>query len=242
MIDFHSHILPRIDDGSKSVELSLDMLQACKGQNIETIVATPHFYRELEPIDSFLARRDAAFRELKQAYPEGINYPDIILAAEVSFFDGISRDKDTEKLCIGNNRCLLLEMPFEKWNRHIIQELRSLLLTDNVTIIIAHVERYLAYENEKRDLYNLINMGAILQIDSSFINNRKSRKKAFSLLRIGDYFVLGSDCHNMSDRSPDLMDAREIITTKLGERRLNQIDALSNFLLTDEQNSLRSIQ
>ena len=46
MIDFHSHILPGIDDGSKNTQMSLAMIEEEKKQGVHTIVATPHFYAD----------------------------------------------------------------------------------------------------------------------------------------------------------------------------------------------------
>ena len=233
MIDFHSHILPKLDDGSGSAGQSLDMLRACESQNIDTIVASPHFYRDRETVDSFIERRGAAFQELQRQIPEGNTSPRIVLAAEVGFSAGISYDSEIEKLCIGKSRCLMLEMPFEKWERRIFHEVRSLLLTSGVTVIIAHVERYFRYQNKKRDLYNLIDMGAILQLDTNIFGSRAGRRTAFNLLKIGDYFVLGTDCHNMDDRSPDFGAACEVITAKLGIDKLNHMNALSESLISD---------
>ena len=61
MIDFHSHILPAIDDGSQSVEESLEMLRALKAQGVDTVIATSHFYATHRSPESYLQRRKAAF-------------------------------------------------------------------------------------------------------------------------------------------------------------------------------------
>ena len=68
-VDFHSHILPGIDDGSKSVEESLAMLRMAGEQGIECVVATPHFYPRYDSPKKFLARRaeaEAQLRDLRQ--------------------------------------------------------------------------------------------------------------------------------------------------------------------------------
>ena len=62
--DFHSHILPEIDDGSSSVEESLAMLQAERDQGIQSVVATPHFYAHHDSPERFLKRRAAARQRL----------------------------------------------------------------------------------------------------------------------------------------------------------------------------------
>ena len=56
MIDFHSHILPAMDDGSKNIEESLQMLRMLQEQGVERVIATPHFYADENPPDVFLRR------------------------------------------------------------------------------------------------------------------------------------------------------------------------------------------
>ena len=58
MIDFHSHILPGIDDGSPDVETSLRMIAAQQRQGIDTVIATSHFYASQRTPSHFLERRD----------------------------------------------------------------------------------------------------------------------------------------------------------------------------------------
>ena len=57
MIDWHSHVLPQLDDGSRSLEESVAMLEALKCQGVDTVIATPHFYANEESVEAFLERR-----------------------------------------------------------------------------------------------------------------------------------------------------------------------------------------
>ena len=72
-VDFHSHILPGMDDGAKTPEESLQMLRMERDQGVDTVVLTPHFYRDRERPEQFLARRRAsaeALRDALMALPE----------------------------------------------------------------------------------------------------------------------------------------------------------------------------
>ena len=116
-IDFHSHILPGIDDGARNLETSYNMYQMARQQEVDLMLATPHFYASQDRIDNFLKRREEAwvqFHDTVEASEE--TEPRIILGAEVAFFDGISRARDIEKLTIQGTNLMLLEMPFEVWN------------------------------------------------------------------------------------------------------------------------------
>ena len=87
IIDFHSHILPNIDDGSDSVETSLLMIDAMLNQGVDTVVATPHFYAHKDRIETFLQKRQNAFEALKKSLPNvSLN---IVVGAEVAYFSGI---------------------------------------------------------------------------------------------------------------------------------------------------------
>ena len=81
MIDFHSHILPAIDDGSKNVEESIVLLDMLKDQGIKTVVATPHFDVQRETPAAFIERRQESYEMLRPHLKK--DPPEIILGAEV---------------------------------------------------------------------------------------------------------------------------------------------------------------
>lgn len=78
MIDFHSHVLPGIDDGSDCVEESLEMLHTAKNQGVSTMLATPHFYAQDVSVDHFLEKRKKAYDTLKRCMDDS-DCPDIRL-------------------------------------------------------------------------------------------------------------------------------------------------------------------
>ena len=117
MIDFHSHFLPGIDDGSDSVETSIAMLNAWYSQGIKEICATPHFYAEHNTPERFITRRNKAFAMVQDATKNELQ--NVRLGAEVLFFDGISRYDGLHDLCLEGTDLLLLEMPFRTWTSHM---------------------------------------------------------------------------------------------------------------------------
>ena len=139
MIDFHSHILPAMDDGSKNEQESIAMLTELKNQGITRVIATPHFYANGESVSAFLSRRQKSFEKLNL----NSNFPQVVLGAEVRYYEGISRLADLTKLCINGTDLLLLEMPSAKWTDFVIKELISLASNGNITLVLAHIERYI---------------------------------------------------------------------------------------------------
>ena len=92
MIDFHTHILPEIDDGARSVRRSLEMYEYQKNSGVDALVATPHFYPGNMTVESFLQRRNNAYeRVLAAAEEKGISLIPTYLGAEAALAPGFSR-------------------------------------------------------------------------------------------------------------------------------------------------------
>ena len=127
MIDFHSHILPGVDDGPETLDESLSMLRACFLQGTDLMVSTSHFYGSEEYPREFLKRRNAAARQLKHAilYSTEV-YPRLVLGAEVLFFPGISDAEGIELLQIGNSGSILIEPPMTPWADDMLDEIQQL--------------------------------------------------------------------------------------------------------------------
>ena len=89
MIDIHSHILPNIDDGSKSIEESVNLLSILNEQGITEVIATPHFYPHLDNLEEFSEQRQYQFEELSEAIKDK-NLPKIYLGCEILYFNGIA--------------------------------------------------------------------------------------------------------------------------------------------------------
>jgi len=228
LIDFHTHLLPNLDDGSQSVAESLDMLEALQLQNVDIAVVTPHFYSDKASLEDYLDRRNRAYDLLRSVRPELI--PKLLLGAEVSFFRGIGHADRITQLCITGTKALLLEMPFSQWGRGEISELHQ-VLGRGITPIIAHVERYLSFQKDLTAFNEIINLPILLQINAEALLQRKTRKVVFKLISSGFQILLGTDCHNMKTRSPNMDAGRRILAHKYGTAYLEQLDALGADLL-----------
>ena len=100
VIDFHSHILPRLDDGSRSVEESLAMLQLSRAQGVEEIILTPHFYPQQHNPEHFLAQRRQSLEQLCSAIGPEMAVPALRLGAEVYYYPHMSHSAVLEQLAI----------------------------------------------------------------------------------------------------------------------------------------------
>lgn len=233
MIDIHSHFLPKIDDGSKSSDMSLQMLQKSYAYGIDVMVATPHFYIKQNPVDKFIAHRTASYDALKRKIDTtGVSdIPNIRLGAEVYYFGGLSELPDIEQLCIENTAYLLLEMPFEPWTQKVIADVERLVDNRKITPIIAHIDRYLHYQKDYSYIEELIAMGCVIQMNGDFINGFFTKREALGLLKDGVVSLLGSDCHNMDKRAPNLDKSFAVIEKRLGKQMLDKIDECGRGIL-----------
>jgi protein-tyrosine phosphatase len=226
MIDFHSHVLPRIDDGSKSSDMSFDMLTKSYNYGIDVMVATPHFYIKHDTVEKFLKHRDASYNALQDKINtvSDVGVPEIRLGAEVYYFGSISAFPELDKLCIEGTRHLLLEMPFSEWTSTMLLEVERLVYDCNITPIIAHLDRYLDYRKNIDCVDRLVKMGALIQMNGEYVNGLFTRTKALRLIKSGVISLLGSDCHNLDKRAPNLDKTFDIIRKKCGQEMLDRID------------------
>lgn len=229
MIDWHNHILPEMDDGSRSIAESISMLDIQTSQGVHTVVATPHFYANDESVNAFLERRNKAHEELlsKSATPS----LKIILGAEVRYYQGISRLDELKLLRIEGSKLLLLEMPQSAWTEYMIRELLELSGKSSIKIVLAHVERYLTLQN--RNVFErLKDNGVLMQANSSFFTSFVTKRRALSLLDEGSIHFVGSDCHNLTSRAPNLGKAFEVIEKKFGNDFIEQMNGCGYSMLS----------
>ncbi len=227
--DFHSHILPGIDDGSSCLEMSISMLKMEAAQGIRQVVATPHFYPLHDNPDKFLSRREEAERILREEMSRIGGLPELYIGAEIHYFRGISESDVLRQLTINRKRCILLEMPMDTWTDGMFQELEDIYTRQRLTPILAHIERYLPPIFPQRFLARLAELPVLIQSNASFIARRQ--KMALRMLRNEQIHLLGSDCHNLISRCPNLDGAIARIQKQLGQSVLERIVQTQNSVL-----------
>lgn len=222
--DFHSHILPGIDDGSKSPEESIAMLRMAAQKGIRHMIATPHFYPQYDTPAGFLEKRAAAAAQLQEELAHHSDLPKISLGAEVYFFYGMSESEALSQLTICQKRCILIEMPFVSWTDDMCRELERIYTQRGITPIIAHIDRYIRPWNAHGILRRLAQLPVLVQANADFFLERSTAPMAMRMLRADQIHLLGSDCHNTTSRKPELGLAVEQIRRKLGDGVIQRIN------------------
>lgn len=230
MIDFHCHVLFGIDDGAKTLEESIEILNELKKQNVSKVVATPHFVADFMKADEFLLKREEAFLKIKALICdiEILQGAEVLMVPELFGFDGL------EKLCIENTSTLLLEMPFGPWQQwmfDLIDEIKK----RGITPVIAHAERYFEQSMFKYRRFFESGEPVYMQFNAESFTKFLQRRSIRRILKENVRPVIGSDAHNLESRCPKMDKAVKIIQSKrFDENFLNELENNAMCLLENK--------
>lgn len=216
MLDFHTHILPSMDDGSDSIETSLKLLKMEEEQGIDVVVLTPHYYIQNEEPSTFFERREQAYQLLTSHYNGKISF---LKGVECHFYNGISKSDFVEDMCIEGTNVLLLELPFfRKINLQEVIELNC-----RVQVVLAHIERYIDMYS-KKELDECLKNGVYLQCNAEVFEKKRFKGLIKEYFESGKIMYLGSDTHNLNTRKPNLIEAYEFIEKNYSKEVLKKLD------------------
>lgn len=229
--DFHTHVLPKIDDGSASIQESLEMLRMEAEQGIRHVVATPHFYAQVDSPKAFLERRaeaEYALREAMEAYPK---LPRLSVGAEVHYFPGIGDADILAEMAIDHGRYVMIEMPMTAWTDRMYRDLENIRVRQGLMPIVAHVDRYISPMQNHGIPERLKDLPVLVQANASFFQGFVRSHMALRMLQRRQIHLLGSDCHNLKTRSVNLRQTVDLIEKKLGRRTIERINVLEQRIL-----------
>lgn len=198
--DFHSHLLPCIDDGATSIEISMKMLQAAWQQGVKTIVATPHYKLTDESPDVFAKKRNDALAKLA-SFIEGEEFPHVVAGCEIMLSQHLD-EKDLSELAVKEFNAMLFEFPFTGFRPWIVDEIENIAFKYKITPIIAHFERYFPIQPKYMDALTSIE-GIVFQFNNSALQSHSAVKCMKELLAQNIPIVLSSDAHGTEHRPYD---------------------------------------
>jgi len=218
VIDLHCHILPGLDDGPENIDGTLEMVRRAFGDGIRTIVATPHTHNSVY-LNHFEDVRRCVNTVNSTICSEGLS---VVVRAglEVHMCEGMVRRLEEGGIGTLNHtgRYMLVEFPFQALPAGYRNELFELRLK-GVTPIIAHPERNLVLQNELGRVYELVEMGCLLQLTAMSITGELGEAAmvcARELLDLRLAHVIASDAHSHENRPPVLSSAVEAAAGILG--------------------------
>lgn len=212
MVDIHNHIIPNIDDGSDSLELSRNLLIDAINEGITDVLITPHYMHRGE----YRVNRNELlklFNEFKSACADlKIN---LYLGNELYIDSKLDELIDDNEVCsMNDSNYVLVEFPFGEYKDIYDEYLYNISLSHK--IIIAHPERY-QYVKKNYDFVNRwLNAGYYLQSNQTSLLNREEKKIVFNFIEKGKLSFIASDAHN-SYRPLSLIKAYELIERKFSK-------------------------
>lgn len=223
-IDIHSHILPNMDDGSRSVRQSLSMLRIACEQGIDLMIATPHNMPGKGcPAPELVCESVDRLAEL--ARQEGL--PIQILCGTEYYYreEALSLLEAERGITLGDSDCVLVEFDPMVDRTYFRNALRDILGT-GYRPVAAHVERYGKVLEDMSLLKDLHKMGVLFQINAASVagdNGRQSRRDVKALLRSGLADFVATDAHSDGRRAPYMKKCAELLYKRYNP---NYADAL----------------
>lgn len=223
-IDLHCHILPGVDDGAKSMEETIRMLQIAHDEGIRYIIATPHHHprRGKEPPE-ILRERIKKVREEARKIDERMK---IFLGTEIYFGQDIPEKlKERQILTINGTRNVLVEFSPMDTFEYIQQGVQQIQMK-GYTVILAHIERYTCIREDITLADHLADMGVLIQVNAGSIigdSGRQIKKFVKELLENEMVSYIGTDAHSPRHRAPRMKKAAEYVRKKYGEEYMRRI-------------------
>lgn len=232
-VDCHCHVLPGIDDGSRNVEESLEILKTFYANGVQTVWATPHFYPN-QDLEAFLEERQQAYQTLMhQVHLEQAEIPRILQGAEVLLSIDTPQMADLDKLCIEGTRYILIELPYTNWAPWIYEALYTIQAKHGVTPIIAHMERYEKMLSSVDKFNKLVETNVLIQMNVYSLLG-KQKKFAKQLVKKKMVHLLGSDTHR-SKNIKGVWLGYDQLAKKLGQQTAMQFLQNANQVIANEK-------
>lgn len=223
-IDIHSHILPGVDDGSDSFEMSMRMLRCAADDGISGIILTPHNKpgHRHRHISEIMSRVEGLRKMMAE---DSINI-DLHIGSELYYRNGLLEEieNDTARTLTGSRYVLVEFNPSEDYD-YIRNGIYS-LLSGGYYPILAHAERYRNVCAGKSGIDDLIEMGCYIQVNAGSVMGKAGPKvKHFvrTMLKQWQVHFVATDAHDMGKRAPRLSDCAHFIHKKYGEDYSQQI-------------------
>lgn len=219
MIDLHCHMLPAIDDGSKTVDMSLKMAEEAQKEEINKILLTPHH------MDGEYVNHKDKILPAVQNFQRNLldnNIPIEVRAGQEVHINGnlLSSVENNDILYADDNgKYMMLELPHSgvpEYTENMIFELR----VKGIVPVIVHPERNHGFRNDPDKLYDLVSQGCLTQLTAtSYVGGFGKHIQRFTeqIIDAGLGFTFSSDAHNMAGRRFRMNDAYNLLTKEKGK-------------------------
>ena len=237
MIDFHSHILPNVDDGSKSMEETSNLIKEAKEVGFKSIISTSHYiegYYEV-PNEERKEIRETISKKLKEENCD----VDIYLGNENYLSDNLVQlIKENKVATVGSSNYILFEMPMNVKPMNLYNVIYD-MMQNNLKPILAHPERYSFVQDEPNLVYDLIEKGVLMQSNyASIVGYYGKRAEVIvkKLLENNMVHFLGSDVHKQNTIYPRIPEILSKISKITGQDKLKELTTINPELALQDKN------
>ncbi|MBO4816596.1 MAG: capsular biosynthesis protein [Clostridia bacterium] len=228
MIDFHTHILPNIDDGSKSVEETFNLIKEAESVGFDSIISTSHYIENY--YESPVEERKEWINALSGALQkENINV-NLYLGNEVYFSENIIKLLNENKIAkINNSKYMLFEFAMNVKPINVYDVIYE-MLQNNIIPILAHPERYRFIHQDPSLIYELLDTGVLMQLNFASIigwHGEKAEILAKKFLESNMISFLGTDVHKQNTIYPKIPEILERIEEIIGKEKLDELTTVN---------------
>ena len=228
MIDFHTHILPNIDDGSRSIEETFNLIEEAKNAGFDKIILTPHYMEGYYETD--VKERETWLDAIsKNLFIKKFNGT-LFLGNEIYMSDNIiTLLEEARASTINNTSYVLFELPLnaEPLNLYnIIYEMEK----NKIVPVLAHPERYSFIQKDPELLYDLVNKGVLLQSNyGSIIGQYGNKAKILvkKMLQCKLVHFLGTDVHRENTIYPKIGECLYELRNIVGDEYLDELTTIN---------------
>lgn len=218
-IDIHCHIMPGVDDGSPDMETSLKMLKTALSEGTKGMILTPH-YKPMHHNVSPEHLLDYTEELMQEAHDRGIKVQ-LFPGNEIYFNDNAIRDLESGRASTlaGSDYALIEFHPTDMYKtiRNALYSVRSA----GFIPILAHVERYADIAKHITYVDELLDIGVYIQVNANSVMGKYGlgiRHFTRELLKKHMVHFVATDAHDSGSRAPHLIDCRDYVEGKLGEK------------------------
>ncbi len=236
MIDFHTHILPSIDDGSRSVEETFNLIKEARDAGFNGIMLTSHYIENY--YETGIDERELCVKAIQDNLnSKGIDVK-LYIGNEVYITNNVMSLLEEGKASTINNSCyVLFEMPFHTEPMNLYDFIYT--LQENKLIpVLAHPERYSFVQKEPELIYELIRKGCLMQVNFGSIIGQYGSKAEFMVKRFYEnnmVHFIGSDVHRQNSTYPKIPMCLEEIQKIIGRAKLEELTEINPRLVLENK-------
>lgn len=228
MIDIHTHILPNIDDGSRSIEETFNLIKEAKNVGFEGIISTSHYIEQYYETNT--PEREVWINAIYENLKVKNIDVNLYLGNEIYMSENIIQLLEEEKAStINDTSYVLFELPLniEPLN---LYDIIYQMIQYRLVPILAHPERYSYVQKDPELVYDLIEKGVLIQSNYGSIIGQYGKKAQIivrKMLENNMVHFLGSDVHRQNTIYPKIPQILSEINEIIGDEKLKELTTIN---------------